>query len=79
MNKETIDIKEEVYIKPKLEVDYKIVITGILCLTAIYITLAILGRDDSTISSLIIGIIALAIGVIIPSPLIDNKRGVLKW
>lgn len=62
-----------------VEIDFKIVITGLICLAIIYVTLIIKGHDDSTIGMMIVGIIALAIGVIIPSPKIDNNRGVLRW
>lgn len=62
-----------------VEVNYRIVITGIICLTAIYISLLITEHVDGTIGAMIVGIIGLAIGVIIPSPKIDNKRGVLIW
>lgn len=62
-----------------VEVDFKIVICGLICLTVILLSLIFLGKDSETISTLIVGIIALAIGVIIPSPTIDNNKGVLKW
>ena len=62
-----------------VEVDFKIVITGIICLTIIYISLIISNHDSEALTMMIVGIIALSIGVIIPSPKIDNNRGMLKW
>jgi|WetSurMetagenome_2_1015567.scaffolds.fasta_scaffold536443_3 hypothetical protein len=62
-----------------VEIDFKIVIVGLMCLTAIYITSIILNHENDTIGLFIVSIIALAIGVIIPSPRIDNKTGVLRW
>ena len=62
-----------------VEIDYKIVITGMICLTIIYIALLITNHVDGTIAAMIVGIIGLAIGVVIPSPKIDNKTGVLRW
>lgn len=61
------------------EIDFKIVITGLVCLTLTNITLIALGKDTETITTLIVGIVALAIGVVIPSPKIDNNKGVIKW
>ena len=62
-----------------VEINYKIVISGIFCLTAIYITLLLTDHVDGTIAAMIVGIIGIAIGVVIPSPKIDNNRGVLQW
>lgn len=61
------------------EIDFKIVMTGIAALAAIYITLIICGRDTEVIGSMIVGVIALGIGVLVPTPKIDNQRGVLTW
>lgn len=65
--------------KKRFGVDYKIVITGLVCLTAIELTLLLTNRVDGTIGAMIVGIIGIAIGVVIPSPEVDNKRGVLRW
>ena len=65
--------------KSILEIDHKIIITGIVCLTTIYTALILFNHDTDTLGTMIIGCIALAIGVVIPSPKMDNKRGVLKW
>lgn len=62
-----------------VDVDFKIVITGIISLSAIYMTMIICNHDTEIIGSMIVGAIALAIGVIIPSPKVDNKTGVLRW
>ena len=62
-----------------VEINYKIVITGIICLAVIFATLIICGKDNQLIETMIVSIIALSIGVIIPSPKIDNKIGVLIW
>ena len=62
-----------------LEIDHKIIISGIAALVAIETMLIICNHDSTTTTSLIVGIIALSIGVVIPSPKMDNKRGVLKW
>ena len=62
-----------------VEIDHKIIITGIICLTFIYTIMCLSKQNTETLAITIIGVIALAIGVIIPSPKIDNKRGVLIW
>ena len=49
----------------KKKIDFRIVIAGIICLTAIEIA-ALFNGIDGTLLSVIIGIIALAIGVAIP-------------
>lgn len=61
-----------------VKIDSKIILTGIICLTAIYITLAILNKETQVIGAMIVSVIALCVGVIIPTPTI-NKRGMLKW
>jgi hypothetical protein len=62
-----------------VEIDHKIIITGILALTLIFIILVIFNHDTDLLCYTIVGIIALAIGVVIPVPKIDNKIGVLRW
>ena len=62
-----------------VEIDHKIIITGILSLAARYMCMMICNRENSLIEISIITAIALAIGVVIPSPKIDNSKGVLKW
>ena len=62
-----------------VEVSAKVVITGMICLTVIYMTLLLCNKEDSTIGITIVGVISLAIGVIIPAPKVDTKKGVLKW
>lgn len=62
-----------------VEINYKIVITGILALAAIYMCMMICNRQNSIVEISIITAIALAIGVVIPSPKVDNKSGVLRW
>ena len=61
------------------EVKASIVITGIGCLTIIYITMILSHEINDIIGTAIISAIALSIGVLIPTPKIDNNRGVLKW
>lgn len=61
------------------EIKASIVITGIICLTIIYTALLLCKQVDGTIGAMIVGAIALAIGVVIPSPKVDNKTGVLRW
>jgi hypothetical protein len=58
------------------EINYKIVMCGLICLSAIYISLLIFGRETETIGFMIISIIALAIGVVIPAPAIDKKGNI---
>lgn len=41
--------------------------------------LLIAEKLNETLGTFIIGMIGLAIGIVIPSPKIDNKRGVLIW
>lgn len=63
-----------------VKVDAKIVITGLICLTTIYIVMLINNKVDGTIGATIVGVIAFTIGAIaVPRPKIDNKTGVLKW
>jgi hypothetical protein len=62
-----------------VEIDHKIIVSGIAALVAIETMLIICDHDTTTSTSLIVGIIALAIGVVIPVPKIDNTRGILKW
>ena len=62
-----------------VKIKANIIITGIICLTAIYLTLTILDHDTTIAGNIIIFVIALSIGVVIPTPKADNKRGILKW
>ena len=62
-----------------VEINHKIVITGIICLTFIYLSLLWTDHVDGTIGAMIVGVIALSIGVVLPGPKIDNRRGVLIW
>lgn len=61
-----------------VSINYKVLICGLICLTIIYIALLISGHDDTTIGFAIIGTIAMAIGVVIPSPRTNNK-GEMIW
>ena len=54
--------------KTKKVIDWRIVIVGLSCLTVIEVC-ALLKGIDGTLLSVIIGIIALAIGVVIPNPI----------
>jgi hypothetical protein len=63
-----------------MKINYRVMIAGIICLTAIYISLLIFdNKDNEIIQMMIIAIIALCVGVIVPSPRVDNRRGVLIW
>jgi len=62
-----------------VEIDHKIVITGIICLTIIYISLLYCKENNDVLGTMIVGAIALAIGIVIPTPKVDNNRGVFKW
>lgn len=62
-----------------VKIDHRIMAVGLICLTAIYMTLVICKQDTQAIGVLIVGTIGAAIGVFIPSPKIDNKRGVIQW
>jgi len=50
------------------KIDWKIIVTGLICLTAIAIAAQFNGIDG-TLMTLIIGVIALAIGVALPNPI----------
>lgn len=50
------------------KIDWKIIATGLICLTAIAIAAQFNGIDG-TLMTLIIGVIALAIGVALPNPI----------
>jgi len=54
--------------KKKETIDWKIVVVGLMCLTAIQM-FALSQGIDGTLMTLVIGIIALAIGVSIPNPI----------
>jgi len=54
--------------KKKETIDWKIVVAGLMCLTAIQM-FALSQGIDGTLMTLVIGIIALAIGVSIPNPI----------
>lgn len=60
-------------------IDHRIIMTGIICLTIIYIALLVTKNMNGTIGTLIVGMIGLTIGVVLPAPKIDNRRGVLIW
>lgn len=62
-----------------VEINYRIVITGIICLATIYVSLILTGHDADTLGTLIVGAIAMSIGITLPSPKIDNNKGVLIW
>lgn len=62
-----------------VEINYRIVICGIIALTIIYLALIFTDNITDSVSMIIIGCIALAIGIVIPSPTVDNNKGVLKW
>ena len=61
-----------------VEINFKIVLCGLLCLTGLQITGMIISKDPE-ISPMVLFIIGMSIGVLVPSPKIDNKAGVLKW
>lgn len=60
-----------------VEINFKVFIAGILALAAIEMTLIICGHEDASVTSMIIGIIALAAGFVIPAPGVDGKKGTL--
>lgn len=62
-----------------VEINYKVVIAGITGLTLIYVALLVFGREDTMIEFAIISVIAMSIGVVLPTPKIENKRGMLIW
>lgn len=62
-----------------VEVDHKIIIVGLFCLTIIFVALLMADKLSETLGTFIIGMIGLAIGIVVPSPKINNKRGVLIW
>ena len=57
-----------------VEINYRVVIVGLLCLTAIFISLIIWDNPSDALKMSIIGVMALAIGVIVPTPPV-NKAG----
>lgn len=62
-----------------VEIDHKIIISGVIALTIIEVALLIYNKDNEILTTTIIGLIGLAVGVILPTPKINNKRGVLVW
>lgn len=61
-----------------VELNYKVFMFGMVCLTIMYIACLIMGRDDTMIMTLISGFIGMIAGVMIPAPK-TSKKGVLKW
>lgn len=61
-----------------VEVNFKIVIVGLICLSIIQVVSMIISKSPE-ISPMILFIIGMSIGVLVPSPKIDNKTGVLRW
>lgn len=63
-----------------MKINYQIILLGIVCLTAIIMTLILTGKDSTGAISSLVALISLAIGIMVPSPKkIDNRRGVLVW
>jgi hypothetical protein len=62
-----------------VRIDHRILITAILCLTTIEIVLVISNHDSQTLHYAVVGTIGLMAGIVLPSPKINNKSGVLKW
>ena len=62
-----------------IKINYKILVTGMICLTIIFMTLIIYDHDNGFLQYVIIGVISLVMGVIIPTPKVDNRRGLLIW
>lgn len=60
-------------------VNYKIIIAGLCALTLIEWMLLFFDADSQNTTYTIVGAICLAIGIIIPTPKIDEKKGELKW
>ena len=58
-----------------MNVDYKIIIAGMVCLTVIYISLISHNQATEAMGLMLVSIIALSMGVIIPTPKIDNNKG----
>jgi len=54
------------------KIDWKIICTGLICLTAAEITALILGYNGTLLKAFLV-IVALAIGVTIPNPLKGSK------
>lgn len=62
-----------------VSVNYKVMIAGIIGLSAIYIALIICDQADTAIGYSIIGVIALITGVVIPQPKVNNKGEMKIW
>ena len=62
-----------------VELNYKIFITGMICLVVMYVACLIAGKDETIIMTMIAGLIGMVTGVMIPAPTNSNKKGVLKW
>lgn len=62
-----------------VEVDAKLAIVAVIALAVIYIFLIIYDHDSEVISTMIVGLIGMVVGVLVPSPIVDNRRGVLRW
>lgn len=62
-----------------VEINYKIVIVAIVCLTSIVITQILCNKENTYLISAIVGAICLLAGVMLPQPKINNNNGVLMW
>lgn len=62
-----------------VEINYKIVMTAIIGLTIIAVAQMIYDGDNSTLGMMAVGAICLMAGVMLPTPKVDNKTGVLRW
>jgi len=58
----------------KKEIDYKIIITGLVCITVLEIVALMKGINGFILTS-VIAIIALALGISIPNPIQIKKTG----
>lgn len=61
-----------------VEINYKIIIVGLIAITMLEAISMVINKNSS-INPIVLFIIAMSIGIIIPSPQIDSKRGMLKW
>ena len=62
-----------------VKIHYRVVIVGIFCLTIMFVSLLIYTQEQTVLQSLIVGMVGLCVGVIVPTPKVDNRKGWFIW
>lgn len=60
-----------------VELNHKIFIWGMICLTLMYFACLIAGKDETLIMMLVSSLVSFGVGFVIPSPKNNTKKGTL--